>query len=257
MPGTWEVRLTDIADTQTFDWEQAKDDEPVPPTKVTLKVAALSTRVSVVQSGDLVATGGSVSDNGHSPSTGTHQVWITNRMAEFEGAAVSTPVGSARVEQRSIAAREQQVFETEVLPGSDALLVRVKAEDGADLDVYVFDCTGDKCEAAAADGDPVGAESVTVKDPAAGTWKIVVDAAEVPEGEVRYAYLDVVLNPAYGMVSAVDMPQERTSGARWMSTAHSWIAPAAHEPGRTPYLAVLVEGTLQGSSYWVGLGTVR
>jgi len=32
MPGMWEVRLTDIADTQTFDWQQAKKAEPVPPT---------------------------------------------------------------------------------------------------------------------------------------------------------------------------------------------------------------------------------
>ncbi len=257
MPGTWEVRLTDIADTRTFDWEQAKEDEPVPPTKVTLKVAALSAEVSVVENGAVAANGSSVSDNGHTPATGTHQVWISNRMAEFEGGAVSTPVGSARSEQRSIAPREQQVFETEVLPGSDALFVRVAAEDGADLDVYVFDCTGEKCEAAAADGDPVGAESVTVKDPAAGTWKIVVDAAEVPGDGINYEYLDVVLNPAYGMVSSVDMPQERSAGARWMSTAHSWIAPAAHEAGRIPYLTVLVEGVHQGASYWVGLGTVR
>ena len=38
--GTWEVRLGDIADTRTFDWEQAKKDEPVPPTAATLTDAA-------------------------------------------------------------------------------------------------------------------------------------------------------------------------------------------------------------------------
>ena len=257
MAGTWEVRLTDIADTRTFDWEQAKKEEPVPPTPVTLTVSALATDVSVVPSGPLAAENGSGADNGHTSATGTHQVWLTNRMAAFTGAAVSTPVGSARTERRTIRSGEQQVFETEVLPGSDALMVRATADGDADLDVYVFDCTGEECRAASADGDPVGSESVTIHEPAAGTWKIVVDGSDVPEGDVGYEYLDMVLNPAYGMVSSVDVPQERAVGARWQSTAHSWIAPAAHEAGRAPYLAVLVEGAKENEPYWIGLGVVR
>lgn len=251
-PGTWEIRLSDIADTQTFDWEQAKKHEPVPPTPATLTVSALAAEVAVVSEGPTVADNG---DNG-AYATGTHQVWITNRMAAFTGAAVSTPVGSARRESRPIGPREQHVYEVEVLPGSPALMVRTVSPPGTDLDVYVFDCTEDECSAARVDGDPEGDESVVVDEPAAGTWKVVVDAADVPETGTDYEYLDVVFNAAYGMVSTVDVPQERARNARWTAAAHSWIAPAAHGEGRAPYLAVRVEGREGNVPYWISVGEV-
>ncbi len=259
--GTWEVRLGDIADTRTFDWEQAKKDEPVPPTAATLTVSALAAEVEVV-SADLAV------DNGAATGAGTHQVWITNRMATFTGGAVNTAVGSARRQARTISAREQHVYEIEVLPGSSALMVRTSVESvegggadagagagGADLDVYVFDCTGEECTGVRTDGDPVGDETVVVHSPAAGTWKVVVDAASAP-GEVAYRYLDVVFNPAFGTVSAIDMPQERATGARWTTTAHGWAALAAHGEGRGPYLGVVVEGGSGDATYWVTMGEV-
>ena len=247
--GTWEVRLGDIADTRTFDWEEAKKAEPVPPTKATLTVSALAVEVEVV-------TGG----------TGEHQVWIANRMAAFEGGAVTTAAGSAQGGYHRIGARDQDVYEVEVLPGSTALMVRVGAVDveglgaGAapvDLDVYVFDCTGDECSAARVDGDPEGDEVVIVHDPAPGMWKVVVDAASVPGEGATYSYLDVVFNAAYGTVAVIDMPQERASGARWTTTAHGWAAMAAHAQGREPYLGVVVEGRAGGGGYRVGVGEVR
>ena len=253
VPGTWEVRLSDIADTRTFDWEQAKKEEPVPPTPATLTASALAVDVDVVAA-QMAA------DNGETSGTGTHQVWVTNRMAPFTGAAVTTPVGSAHREYRSISAHEQHVYEMEVLPGSTALMVRTQVDnaDGADLDVYVFNCTEEACESVRVDGDPVGDESVVVHDPAAGMWKVVVDAASVPgDGGVGYTYLDVVFNPAYGSVSVIDLPQERASGARWTTTAQGWAAQAAHGEGRKPYLAVVVQGGAGDSSYWVSTGEVR
>ncbi len=263
--GTWEVRLGDIADTRTFDWEQAKKEEPVPPTKATLTVSALAVDVEVV-TGDAVVDGGA--GGGGGTGAGEHQVWIANRMAAFEGGAVTTAAGSARRGIHRIGALEQDVYEVEVLPGSEALMVRVGALDvrgegtaGAmavaapvDLDVYVFDCTGDECRAARVDGDPVGDEVVIVHDPAPGTWKVVVDGVGVPEEGATYSYLDVVFNAAYGTVAVIDMPQERASGARWTTTAHGWAAMAAHAQGREPYLGVVVEGK---GGYRVGVGEVR
>ncbi len=250
--GTWEVRLGDIADTRTFDWEQAKKEEPVPPTKATLTVSALAVDVEVV-TGDVVVDGGAGGGTGIGEAV--HQVWLTNRMAAFEGGAVTTAVGSARRGHHRIEAREQDVYEVEVLPGSEALMVKVGASDiPADFDVYVFDCTGDECRAARVDGDPLGDEIVIVHDPAPGMWKVVVDAASVPEEGATYSYLDVVFNAAYGTVAVIDMPQERASGARWTTTAHGWAAMAAHAQGRAPYLGVVVEG--QGG-YRVGAGEVR
>jgi hypothetical protein len=249
-PSGHPLRLADIADTRTFDWEQAKKKEPVPPTPATLTVSALAAEISVVSDGEMVA------DNGGGHAAGTHQVWIANRMSEFTGAAVSTPVGSAHRAKRSIQSREQHLYEVEVLPGSKALMVRTAAPVGVDLDVFVFNCTGEECTAAQVDGDPVGQESVTISNPAAGTWKIVVDGAAVSTEGAVYEYLDVVFNPAYGMVSTVDIPQERAKDARWMATAHSWVAPAAHAAGREPYLAVQVEGKKGDAGFLVSVGEV-
>ncbi len=267
VPGTWEVRLSDIADTREFDWQQAKKEEPVPPTKATLTVSALAVDVDVVAAQAPLADNGV--DNGAgsgvsaAPGASTHQVWMTNRMATFEGAAVTVPVGSARRARQDIAPREQQTFEIEVLPGTTALLVKTALRDAGgdplengDLDVYVFDCTGDECTGARADGDPVGDESVVVHNPAAGLWKVVVDGAALPPGGASYEYLDAAFNPAYGTVGAIDVPQERAPGARWTTTAQAWVASAAHAQGRTPYLAVLVEGRSGDARYWVALGEV-
>ena len=239
MPGVWEVRLTDVADTRTFDWEQAKKDEPVSPTEATLKVTALATEVSVMGT-----AGGSTPD-----------IWITNRMGTFTGGAVSTPVGSARREQLEIAEKEQKMFEVEVLPGSTALLVRtMKTSDPeADLDIYLFDCTNDEgeCSGARTDADPVGDEYAMVANPAAGIWKIVVDAAFVPSGSTTFEYLDVVLNPAYGMVGVVDLPQERDKDTRWMAKAHTWLGGVAHEEGRGPFAALMIQGQATGDAPFV------
>lgn len=251
MAGMWEIRLTDVADTRTFDWEQAKKEEPVPPTPATLTLSALATDVALVSE--------EIGETVEAPRP-TYQAWVTNRMAEFTGGLVSTPVGSARQERGWIEARQQQVFELEVLPGSSVLEVRVgnTSDPEADLDVYVFDCTGEDCRGALVDADPVGDEIVTVRNPSAGSWKVVVDAASVPGSGTHFDYLDVVFNPAYGMVTATDMPQERGREAHWSTKAHSWVAPAAHGEGRTPFLALRVHGSQSGASaFLVSFGRVR
>lgn len=248
--GMWEVRLSDIADTRTFDWKQAQKAEPVPPTPATLTVSALAAEVDVIGADGA----GMTADTGR--GTTTHDVWITNRGAAFTGGATNTPVGSARRERPVIAAREQHMFEVEVLPGATTLLAGVRnvSDLDADLDVYVFDCTGEECRGVRADGDPVGEEWVMVRDPDPGKWKVVVDAAEVPSGNTGYEYLDVVLHPAYGTVSTTDLPQERAKDARWTAKAHAWVAPAAHEEGRAPFVALLIRGEdAGGDPYFVSL----
>lgn len=256
-PGVWEVRLSDIADTRSFDWKQAKKDEPVPATPAKLKVSALAVEAAVAMAG----SGGEGASNGEdavvkvTPGPSVQDVWITSRMAGFTGGAISTAAGSARQERREIRSQEQQIFEVEVLPGSVALLAKATnpSDPDTDLDVFVFDCTGEECKAAKVDGDPVGDELVFVQNPAAGTWKIVVDGFSVPSGVTSYDYLDVVLNPTYGMVNSTDLPQEREQGDRWLAKVSSWIAPAAPEAGRSPFTALLIEGTSEGGTYPVAL----
>jgi hypothetical protein len=80
------------------------------------------------------------------------------------------------------------------------------------VDIYVFDCSGKECVAAKADGDVTGDEVVVVQNPAAGKWKIVVDASRAAT-PAAFAYEDVVFNPAFGHVTVTDQPKEREIGA--------------------------------------------
>jgi hypothetical protein len=244
MPGVWEIRLSDIADTRTFDWEQAREEEPVPATPATLTVSAHRVEVSPLSA-----------DEDGAPAA--RSVRLTNRMATFTGGATGTFAGSARRETLELVEGEQRLFEVEVLPGSTALLVALGhlADAGADLDVSVFDCTDEEegCRAAKVDGDPVGDERVLVLDPAPGTWKVVVDAFAVPSGSTSVAYLDAVLNPSYGAVNATDLPQERKSGDRWLVQVGTWLQDSAAAEGRTPFAGLLVTADVNDEAVPVAL----
>lgn len=250
MPGVWEVRLTDVDDTRVFDAEQAEKTEPVPPTPATLTVSALAAEVTVLDEG------GALVQPGAGPESPTRDLLIANRMAPFTGSLASGPVGSARRAMPEIREKEQQVYDVEVLPGSTALVARAlrPSDPDADLDVYVFDGTGERVRAGGVDGDLVGDETVIVKNPAAGKWKIVVDAPTVPAGTTRYEYQDIVFNSLYGMVGVADLPQERGAGARWAAKANVWISAAARASGRGPFAALLVQGqTKEGDTYLLNL----
>jgi hypothetical protein len=241
MPGIWEIRLTDTEDTRSFDWEQAEKGKPVPPTPATITVQALGVSTSADDAGGVVLA----SSNGAS-GTGP-SLSITNRFAEFSGGAVSYPLGASRHTQATIKPHEQQMYEVDVPAGSASLVARVgKASDaGADLDVYVYDCSGKECRAAASSADPVVAsgprdEVVTVQNPAAGKWKIVVDAEAVPTGSTTYEYFDVVFNQSFGIVGANDQPAKRAASAQWNVKTGAWTA--ALPDGRAPYAALLLEG---------------
>ena len=235
MPGVWEVRLSDLEDVSTFDAMQAEKDEPVPPTAVTMTVSAVAVELA------------SSTQNGANGSA-SEEVSITNRMATFTGNIAGVTVGSARRERRTIRHGEQQQLEIDVPAGSTSLFVRASeiADAAADIDVYILDCSGKECRNPQTDSDPLGDEIVTVANPAAGKWKIVIDGASVPAGSTSYNYLDVVFNPTYGAVNTADLAKEHKNGEAWTAQTHTWLAnplPA----GRTPFRAVQLQGQLSGN----------
>ena len=63
-------------------------------------------------------------------------------------------------------------------------------------------CTTRTLRGQSADGD--SEESVTIANPAAGTWLVLVDGFAVPAGTTTYNYVDIFANPALGSVSVTD-----------------------------------------------------
>ena len=240
--GVWEVRLQDVDDTRTFDWQQAKKTEAVPNTAITIRVTALDAGAS---------TSTAIAANG--PASTTMDVDFTNRMGSFSGAALSMPMGAVRRDAGQLREAAQKVYDIDVPAGTTALTARLRVTQSstADVDIYLFDCSGKECVASKADGDATGDEVVMVQNPAAGKWKVVVDASRAAS-PATYAYEDIIFNPAFGHVAVTDQPKERDIGAKWSAKGQAWVA--SIPPGREPFAAVQVQAQPKGvTPFLVGL----
>ncbi|MEP7384470.1 MAG: S8 family serine peptidase, partial [Gemmatimonadota bacterium] len=103
--GTWEIRLQDVEDTRTFDWQQAKIDSAVPPTPVTVTVTALGASAA----GTLAADG----------TGGGFDLSLTNAYGVLpQAAAIGLPMGAARRARGDLSPRAQQVFDIDVPAGT-------------------------------------------------------------------------------------------------------------------------------------------
>ena len=103
------------------------------------------------------------------------------------------------------------------------------SDPAADLDLFVFNCTTGTCVQAGLNADGDSEESVTITNPAAGLWAVLVDGFSVPAGTTTYNYVDVFANPAFGNVSVTDANALRPAGASWTvpGTVTANAAPAA------------------------------
>lgn len=156
---------------------------------------------------------------------------ITNLYGAFTGRAAGTGLGSAHIATPTIANLQQQVFYVEVAAGSTSLRATIggTSDTGADLDLFVFNCTSGSCVQAGSNADGDSEESVTIANPAAGTWAILVDGFAVPAGSTTYKYLDIFTHAMFGTVSVTDADALRPAGATWTipGTVVANAAPAA------------------------------
>ena len=161
---------------------------------------------------------------------------LTNLFGAFTGRAVGTTFGSARVATPTIAHAAQLQFPTTVTAGSTSLRATIgsPSDIGADLDLFVFNCTTGTCVLAGQNADGDSEESVTINNPAAGLWVVLVDGFDVPSGSTTFAYIDVFVNPTNGSIAITDANAVRAAGASWtvQATATAGVVPAA---GRVLY----------------------
>ncbi|MBI3973545.1 MAG: S8 family serine peptidase [Chloroflexi bacterium] len=218
-PGVWEV---------TVDARRSSDSD-----SGAYALSASLLGASVAPSPDIIA----------SATTGTpvaRNYTISNLFGQFTGRAVVTSLGSARRGVFSIAHLNQQQYEVDVTPGSTSLRATIgsPSDAAADLDLYVFNCTSGTCVLAGLSADGDSEESVTISNPAAGTWRIVVDAFDVPAGTTTYNYVDVFASPAFGSVSVTDANAVRAVGA-------SWAVPGSVTANAAPASGRVLLGTVQ------------
>jgi hypothetical protein len=179
---------------------------------------------------------------------------ITNIFGAFTGRAQGTSLGSAFLATPSIAHLATQTFDVNVGAGATSLRVTIgsPSDPAADLDLFVYNCTGGPCVLAGQSADGDSEESVTINNPAAGLWRAVVDGFSVPAGTTTYNYVDVFAHASFGAVSITDANALRPAGGTW-TVPGAVTANAAPEAGRV--LLGLVE-VRTDTNLLIGSGTV-
>ena len=179
---------------------------------------------------------------------------LTNVFGAFTGRGVGTTLGSALIATPSIANLAQNIKLITVTAGSTSLRATIgnPSDPAADLDLFVYNCTTGTCVLAGQSADGDSEESVTIANPAAGTWGVLVDGFAVPAGTTTYDYVDVFVNPAFGSVSVTDANALRPSGS-------SWTVPGSVTANAVPAAGRVLLGNVQvrtDTNVLVGSGNV-
>jgi hypothetical protein len=176
-----------------------------------------------------------------------------NNFGPFTGRAVGSPLGSARKGVFTIAHHATQEYFTTIPVGTTSFRATIggPSDPAADLDLFVYECNP-TCvlRGQSADGD--SEESVTIPNPAAGTWRVLVDGFAVPAGTTTYNYVDVFANPTLGSVAVTDANALRPAGG-------TWTAPGSVTAGSVPEAGRVLLGTVSvvtDSGVTVGSGDV-
>ncbi|MBB2945069.1 hypothetical protein FB565_004802 [Actinoplanes lutulentus] len=172
---------------------------------------------------------------------------VTNNFGPLNLTAQGGPLGSGFKARPTIADHEQQTYEVAVPAGVQRLSVSIgnTSDAAADLDLVLYNEAG-AVVAQQADGD--SEEAVSVANPAAGTYTVLVDGYAVPSGSTAYDYLDVYYSPALGAITTQSTPFSLANGKSATVTG-SVTAAAVPPAGRSMFGDVSIvtdEGAVVG-----------
>lgn len=174
----------------------------------------------------------------------------TNAFAAVSTVTTATAFASVRTLTATIAAGGAlQQYPITVPSGTTSLNVTIggASDPGADLDLFVFNCTSGTCVLAGSGTGSTANESVTIASPTPGLWIALVDPFAVPAGTTTYSYSDSFANPAFGSVTTPADPASRASGATW-SFAAAGKANVAAGTGRFLRASISVREAVTGTA---------
>ncbi|WP_112465614.1 S8 family serine peptidase [Streptomyces triticisoli] len=124
---------------------------------------------------------------------------LTNKLAGLDAKLRGGSLGSSKSDRPTIADGDTHTRTVVVPAGAERLDVAIGnvSDAGADLDLYVFNAAGQRVAYSAAGGSE---ESVSIANPAPGTYTIEIDAYSAPTGSTAYDYRDVYYSAALGSV---------------------------------------------------------
>ncbi|MFE7272970.1 S8 family serine peptidase [Streptomyces sp. NPDC057623] len=154
---------------------------------------------------------------------------VTNKLEAVEGNLKGGALGSSKTARPTVAEGQTQTSTIEVPEGTTSLDVAIGgvSDLGSDLDLNVYDAAGNLV-GQSADGD--SDESVSLADPAAGTYTVEVVGFEVPSGSTAYDYRDAFFSTALGSVKVDESaPVKLGTGDSTKAAADVTVARAVPE----------------------------
>jgi hypothetical protein len=153
----------------------------------------------------------------------------TNDFAASSTVQTGSSFVSVRERTATIAAgAPRQSYDITVPTGTQSLQVTItdSTDIGADLDLYLFNCTNPTagCVLVRSGTTSAASESVTFPNPPPGLWRAEVDAFAVPTGSTTYKltdiFTDTTATTGYGSVAVpANVATPRAAGASWTFTA--------------------------------------
>lgn len=176
---------------------------------------------------------------------------VENTGPAFTGRLEAGPLSSARVARPTIADGGSQQFQVAVAAGATSLTATIgnPVDADADLDLFLYDCTTGSCVLAAQDATVAAEQTVSVSNPAAGVWIVLVEGYTVPSGSTAYDYVDFFVTPALGQFSVTDANSLRAPASSWTvpGTIQGNTAPGAGRVLRAVTRVVTSAGKVVGT----------
>ncbi|MGH9968714.1 MAG: PPC domain-containing protein, partial [Pyrinomonadaceae bacterium] len=136
-----------------------------------------------------------------------------NKLGSFTGGLAGGPLSSVFSALLTSNWRDGTVqYQIAIPPGSTKLGALVSAGLSADIDLYLFDCTGKECVLKDFSNGAGSNERVEVAAPAAGSWKVLIDSFSHPRNEISFNYRDYFMHPAFGNITAKENSGRHDNG---------------------------------------------
>ncbi|MFV2101706.1 S8 family serine peptidase [Micromonospora sp. LOL_024] len=237
LPGVWEIEVESRRTSPSLN----------NPYQITARVQGVAVEPAVVELPSVTA------------GTATPVTWtLKNTFGPVSVTGQGGPLSSTHSERPTIVEYATQEFTVDVPAGVSSFTARIgnTSNAGADLDLFVY--RGGSLIAYNADGD--SEESVTLANPAAGTYTVVVEAYSVDGagGSTEYDYRDSFSSPALGTLSASSSTLALAHGATGTisGTVTAQSAPSAARALYGELTVVTTEGAVVGRGE-VSIGAVN
>ncbi len=146
---------------------------------------------------------------------------VSNLLAAFTGRLTGGgALSSTRTQRPSIAHHAQQEYAVTVPAGVSSFTVRTGAasDPQADIDIFVFLCNPN-CVQKGSGTTATSVEQVTLANPEAGSYKILVDGFSVPAGSTDYDLVDSYTSASLGSLTSSDTNALRPTGSSYDASA--------------------------------------